>query len=107
MVVADKGAPASRPFSIAMNRTDKDQHASLFGPPSELINIAAFLRAVSDDKEEVSAEKTSIAGWTEWIELSEQRRQEIEDECRWVFSFTIRTTSNEANSTALPTFRVR
>jgi hypothetical protein len=90
-----------------MNRTDKDQHASLFGPPSEPINIAAFLRVVSDDEVEVSAEKTSIAGWTEWTELSEQRRQEIEDECRWVFSFTVRTTLNETSSTALSTFRAR
>jgi hypothetical protein len=73
-------------FLRVMNRTDNYQHASLFGPPSELINVGELLQAVNGATSSVpelhSMDKTSISSWQEWTTLSEEQKQEIEDECR-------------------------
>jgi hypothetical protein len=93
-----------------MNRTDEHQHASSFGPPSELVDIQAFINGASAltntlvDHESDSdtdmdgnhappqptsllSNKSLIHGWSTWTALLEERRAAVEDECRYYHPF--------------------
>jgi hypothetical protein len=75
-----------------MNRTDDAQHASLFGPASGLVDVGAFLEACVHAAAEGSAtslsrpDKASINGWSDWLQLSNERRAEVEADCRYELS---------------------
>jgi hypothetical protein len=80
------------PFFTWMNRTDDAQHASLFGPPSESIAIDGFLDSVEHVANGdvgtlgislVAPDKSSIKGWSDWLQLSYERRAAVEAECRY------------------------
>jgi hypothetical protein len=68
-----------------MNRKESHAQASLFGPPSELINVGTFLHSAAtlDSNHSLfTARRSDIAGWNDFEQLSEVEHADIEAECR-------------------------
>lgn len=72
-----------------MNRNTSLVQASTFGPPSEPVNIGEFLESAknwitpaSADATLFAPDKTAIAGWDKYAQLSDEERAAIEVDCR-------------------------
>lgn len=72
-----------------MNRNASHAQASQFGPPSDSIHIGDFLHYALDSQSHSVAssslfapEKTAIAGWADWTQLTDNERASVEMDCK-------------------------
>lgn len=85
--------------TFEMNIGQGQAHESHFGPTSELIDIAQFLRSVQPDSGCTSSQSSdNIRGCAqeEWSTLSDETKRAIQAECRYVHTPLLRLNTMHA-----------
>jgi hypothetical protein len=72
-----------------MNIGSGQGYESYFGPASELVDVAQFLRSTQPQQDPSSADQPILypspqAIQREWLTLEEEKKKDIELECRYV-----------------------